>query len=243
MESTKEERIQKLLANYGNFSRREAERLILSKRVKKNNEIVKIGDKATINDNIFIDDKKIKLTLKHDYFLVNKPKGYICSRNDSLNKTVISLVDNNNSLRNLFTIGRLDVLTTGLIIVTNDGYLSNKITTPKNKIKKTYLVWVDKRLTLGEINKLSKGITLEDGYKTKPLVNFKTINNKDKPLFKLVLTEGKNNQIRKMFKSLDKNVVNLKRISIGNIHLDDLPLGGYKKISKSKIYELLNISF
>ncbi len=239
----KEEKIQKIISNYGNHSRRELEKLIIEKKVYKNGKLVKIGEKANINDKIEVDGKLIKFKIKHDYYILNKPKGYICERNAKKGKEAISLIDNYKN-RNIFTIGRLDVLTTGLIIITSDGALSQKINRPESKIKKTYLVWVNDYLKKEEILKLKKGITIDSNYKTKPLVNLKIIKNekeKKSSVFKLTLIEGKNNQIRKMFKSLEKEVINLKRISIGNININGLEIGKYKKVKKSEIYSLLNL--
>ena len=133
------ERVQKLIANYGPYSRRQVDRLIEEGKVKVNDKTITLGAKATVDDKIQVDGKLIKFDLKHEYYLLNKPKGYICSREDKYGKEALSLI-NNYKNRNLFTIGRLDVSTTGLIIVTSDGELSNKVMSPKNNIKKTYLV-------------------------------------------------------------------------------------------------------
>ncbi len=134
-----EERVQKLISNYGSLSRRQADRLVEAGRVKVNGVVIEPGAKASIDDVIEIDGKRVKFNLKHEYYLLNKPKGYICQREDERGKEVISLI-NNYRERNLFTIGRLDVQTTGLIIVTTDGELSNIVNSPKFKIPKTYLV-------------------------------------------------------------------------------------------------------
>ncbi len=236
-----EERVQKLISNYGNFSRRQVDRLIEEKRIKVNGIIISLGTKATINDKIEIDGKMINLSLRHEYYLINKPKGYICQREDEKGKEVISLI-NNYKNRNLFTVGRLDVQTTGLIIVTTDGELSNLVNSPKYKIPKTYLVWVNKKIFKDTILGLQYGTKLDDGYVTQKVKKFKIIeNNENKVLIKMTITEGKKNQIRRMFKAYDREVINLKRIQIGSHVLDGIETGFYKKISQQEMYEGLGI--
>ncbi|BDV03456.1 MAG: pseudouridine synthase [Candidatus Hepatoplasma scabrum] len=240
MNYKKSERIQKLIANYGNYSRREVEKLILAKKVFKNSQLVKIGDFATVDDKIVINNEKIIFNLKHDYFILNKPKGYICSRIDPKNRSVISLI-NNYKKRNLFTIGRLDVNTTGLIIVTTDGNLKKIVEDPTSKIKKVYLVWLQKKITSNDLKILQKGVKLDDGYLTRPIEKIKIINNNEKILIKMTITEGKKNQIKRMFDALDNKVINLKRIEIGHIKLGAIKLKEYRKLNKQEIYQMLSV--
>ncbi len=239
-----EQRIQKLVSNYGNYSRRDLEYLIKQGKVRKNGKIVTLGEKATIADEIVVDGKKVSFNLKHDYFVVNKPKGYLSETKDKYGKSVISLI-NNYKGRNLFPVGRLDVLTTGLIVVTNDGYLSNYVTSPKNKIRKTYLVWIKGNLSKKNFLDLKNGVVLDDGYKTKPIVKWKTIyENKEEDklsCYKITITEGKKNQIRRMFQAVDKEVVNLKRVSIESLTLEKIESGSYRTFKKDEIYNLLNV--
>ena len=237
-----EERIQKLISNYGNYSRREAEKFIKARQVKKNGHFVKLGDKATVDDQIEINGNKIKFNLKHDYFLLNKPKGYISKRVDDQQREVISLLPNWKE-RNLFTVGRLDVLTTGLIIVTNDGNLSNLVQSPRSNIKKTYLVFSYGKLTLEQIKKLKKGVEINDGYITKPVNNFKVIKEQEEGIstYKITINVDKKNQIKKMWESVGSKVVNLKRISIGGLTIDGIELGKYKKLKKIEIYDKLGL--
>jgi 16S rRNA U516 pseudouridylate synthase RsuA-like enzyme len=134
----KEERIQKLVANYSKYSRREFEKFISAGDVTVNGVTATLGTKATLNDSIKLNGKRIKFIVKQDYFVLNKPKGYISERIDKYGRTVISLIPKSES-RNLFTVGRLDVNTTGLIIVTNDGDLAQLVTKPSSHIKKVYI--------------------------------------------------------------------------------------------------------
>ncbi len=244
-----EERIQKLISNYGTLSRRQADRLVEEGKVKVNGQVVKPGAKATINDKVEIDGKQIKFNLKHEYYLLNKPKGYICRRvddrltDDEANSKnyAVSLI-NNYKDRNLFTIGRLDVQTTGLIIVTSDGELSNIVNSPRFKVPKTYLVWVDKKLSKDMILGLQLGTKLDDGYVTKKVKKFKVIHNNDeKVMIKMTITEGKKNQIRRMFKAYDRRVINLKRIQIGNHLLEGIDNGQYKKLSQQEMLNGLGV--
>ena len=239
----KEERVQKLIANYASLSRRQADKLIEEGKVTVNGKVIEPGSKASVNDNIKIDGNAVKFNLKHEYYLLNKPKGYICSREDVKGKEAISLI-NNYKNRNLFTVGRLDVGTTGLIIITSDGYLSNHVMSPKSSIKKTYLVWVDKALNSKQISMLRKGVELDDGYITKPVKNFKLINNdKDSVLVKMTITEGKKNQIKRMFIAVERKVINLKRVQIGYHKIDKIVNGEYKKLTKREMYEGLGIDY
>lgn len=239
----KEERVQKLISNYGNLSRRQADRLIEEGKVMVNGNIISPGSKATIHDNIKIEGKIIKFNLKHEYYLLNKPKGFICQREDKYGKETISLI-NNYKERNLFTVGRLDVNTTGLIIVTTDGELSNYVMSPKNKIRKTYLIWVDRPITKEISLGLQRGTELDDGYITKITKKFKIISNESgKTLIKMTIDEGKKNQIRRMFKSHNRKVINLKRIQIGHHKIDGIDTGRYKKLSKSGMYNGLGVQY
>ncbi len=236
-----EERVQKLISNYGNLSRRQADKLVEEGKVKVNGVVITPGAKATVNDKIEIDGKPVKFNLKHEYYLVNKPKGFICQREDEKGKEVISLI-NNYKERNLFTIGRLDVQTTGLIIVSTDGELSNLVNSPKFKVPKTYLVWVDKKLSKDMIIGLQMGTKLDDGYVTKKTKKFKVIHNdENQVMVKMTITEGKKNQIRRMFEAHDRKVINLKRVQIGYLKLDGLNLGEYKKLSQQEMYEAVGI--
>ncbi len=236
-----EERVQKLISNYGNLSRRQADRFVEEGKVKVNGVVITPGAKATVNDKIEIEDKLIKFNLKHEYYLVNKPKGFICQREDERGKEVISLI-NNYKDRNLFTVGRLDVQTTGLIIVTTDGELSNQVNSPRFKVPKTYLVWVDKKLNKETILGLQLGTTLDDGYVTKKVKNFKIIHNdENKVMVKMTITEGKKNQIRRMFEAHNRKVINLKRVQIGFHKIDGIELGQYKKLSQQNMLEGLGI--
>ncbi len=241
MMNSEEIRLSKLIANYGNYSRRQVDTFITKGEVFVNGKKAVLGQKGTINDNVEINGIKVKFKTKHIYYAVNKPKGFICARTDEKGKEVISLVPEFRK-RNLFTIGRLDVNTTGLIIVTTDGELAQKVNSPSHKIYKTYLVFLNKTLTIKEINNLKKGIELDDGYVTKPVKKWKLIKNEqNSAIVKMTIIEGKKNQIRRMFDAVDNPVINLKRIGIGYLELNNLPLGEYKIFKQKELYDLFLI--
>lgn len=236
------ERISKLIANYGTYSRRQVDFFIKQGKVFVNSKVAVLGQKISLEDKVVINGEPIVFKAKKYYFILNKPKGFISERTDKYGKTALSLIENYQKV-NLFTVGRLDVNTTGLIIITNDGYLANQLSRPENKIKKTYLVWLKKPLTRNDEYQLKHGIQLDDGVITRPINKLKLIaNDADKPMIKLTISEGKKNQIKRMFLALDNEVINLKRVSIGAIQLDDLPLGKYRTLQKEEIYNLLGIT-
>ena len=235
------ERVQKLFSLGSYCSRREAEKLIEAGRVKVNNEIIKLGHKANINDKFEVDNIVIKLNFAKKYYLLNKPKGYICSNKDKENKRVVDLIKDNGYL---FTVGRLDVNTTGLIIITNDGEFSQMLEKPGSGISKTYIVKVNKIISSKMKEKLEEGVKLENGYTTMPL-QFIEVMRKDKKknesVVKMVLQEGKKNQIKEMFKVIGVEVINLTRIKIGNLKLHDAKLGEYRKITPFEVEEMKKI--
>ncbi|NOQ50204.1 MAG: pseudouridine synthase [Mycoplasmataceae bacterium] len=241
MNHKKPERISKLVSNYGNYSRRQVDFLIKEQKVFVNNKVAILGQKITIDDDVYINEQKVSFRTRHLYYALNKPKGFICEREDKEGKEVISLLPEFRK-RNLFTIGRLDVNTTGLIIVTTDGGFAQKVNDPKSKINKTYLVFLKKKLSSDNIKALSTGIVLDDGYTTKPVAKVKMVSNKDGNIVaKLTITEGKKNQVKRMFIALDNEVINLKRISIGQLQLGSIPLGDYKTYQQQEIFNLLNV--
>ncbi|MFH1456982.1 MAG: pseudouridine synthase, partial [Patescibacteria group bacterium] len=185
------ERIQKILSRYGISSRRKAEELILAGRIKINNKIAMLGDKADIDiDSIILNNKKLKIKNEnHTYYLVNKPIGYICSVADKYADYLITnLVP---KAPKVWPVGRLDKNSTGLMILTNDGELTNKLTHPKFQHEKEYIVEVDKDINKNFINRLKTGIKLKEGIARAD--NIKIISGKK---FNIILHQGWNRQIR-----------------------------------------------
>lgn len=231
------ERLQKLIALAGIASRRAAEEMIANGEVSVNGEVVtEPGTKADPQkDHIKVRGKLINTKLQNRenvYFLVNKPKGYLSSSADPEGrKLVVDLVKGHGKLH---PVGRLDYNTEGLIFLTNDGEFTNKVASSKT-IPKVYEVKVKGLPNDAAINKLRRGIMLEDGFKTAPaeIVNLKPTDKNG--WFEVTLHEGHNQQIRKMFDAIGYSVVKLRRIAIGGLAIDGLPVGKARQLSPAEL--------
>ncbi len=224
-------RVQKLLSNYGYCSRRKAEELIIQGRVKVNSKLITIGDKASEDDKIYVDNKLVNKENKV-YMIFNKPVGCVTALKDPHYKTIMHYI---NIKERVFPIGRLDFNTSGLLILTNDGDFANKIMHPRYEIKKTYRVEVNIPITEDSIRNIEKGIFLEDG-KTSPA----KVKKKLQRVIEITIHEGKNRIIRRMMKKLRYNVRYLERIKIGNLGLNGLKPGKYRILDnkeKDSIFE------
>ena len=233
-------RINKFLASSGVASRRSCDQLILEGRVKVNGRICELGtDVDEFSDNVTLDGKKISLKKKFEYYIMNKPKGYITSVKDEKDrKTVMDLLPKN--IGRVFPVGRLDYDTEGLLILTSDGELANKLTHPRNEVKKTYLVKTEGTISEDLVNVLRLGVVI-DGVKTKKC-NIRIIEtNKDYTKLHVTISEGRNRQIRKMFESVGKNIDFLKRIKVGDLTLRGLNRGEVRKLSAEEINYLHNL--
>lgn len=236
-----EERLQKVMAELGVASRRKCEELILQGKVTVNGQITtELGTKVDKqNAIILVEGIKITNKIKKVYLLLNKPIGYITSAKDQFDRpTVIDLISEINV--RLYPVGRLDFDTEGLLILTNDGDLTFKITHPSHNVTKTYTALVDGRVQEEAIELFEKGVVIED-YKTAPakLEILKYINNDT--LINITIHEGKNRQIRKMCDAIGHSILRLKRISIGDLKLGDLSTGHYRHLNKEEIEYLYSI--
>ena len=236
-----QERLQKLIAQAGIASRRAAEELIKSGEVAVNGKIVtELGTKADPEvDHIKVRGRLINTALRSKelaYILVNKPKGYLSSVSDPQRRPLVTeLVGGHGKLH---PVGRLDFNTEGLIILTNDGAFTNAVAASKT-IPKVYQVKTKGIPTEVAIRKLRRGVRLEDGYKTAP-ADIKILKPTDKNgWYEVTLYEGHNQQIRKMFDSIGHSVVKLKRIAIGNVTDDGLPIGRFRKLTEAEIKGLV----
>ncbi len=232
-----QERLQKLIAQAGIASRRGAEELIKAGEVTVNGEIIiELGTKANAEtDHIKVRGKLINLKIasrEKAYILLNKPKGYLSSAADPEGRNLVT--DLVKGFGKLHPVGRLDYNTEGLIILTNDGEFTNLITSSKT-VPKVYEVKVKGLPNENAVNKLRKGIRLEDGFKTAPATIKELKHTKNNGWFEVTLYEGHNQQIRKMFDLIGNSVVKLRRISIGHIKDERLPVGAYRELS---IYEI-----
>lgn len=234
------ERLNKLIAQAGLASRRGAEELIRSGEVTVNGEIVtELGTKADAEkDHIKVRGKLINRKLEkraNVYLLLNKPKGYLSSAADPEGRPLV--IDLVKGYGKIYPVGRLDYNTEGLLILTNDGEFTNLVASSKT-IPKVYEVKVKGLPNDNAINKLRRGIRLEDGFKTAP-AEIKELKSTDKNgWFEVTLFEGHNQQIRKMFDAIGHSVVKLKRTAIGSINYDRLPVGAYRELEPKEIKEI-----
>ena len=231
-----EERLQKYLAEAGVASRRKCEELILQGKVEVNGKIVtELGTKVTSNDIVKYNGKIVKPEEEKVYILLNKPIGYVTTAHEQFGRDkVLDLVKIN---KRIVPVGRLDMYTSGALILTNDGELVNKLTHPKNEIEKTYNVTLKGIITEQEINQLKKGVIIDENYMTKPakVKILKIDEEKDISRIQIVIHEGKNRQVRKMCEAINKRVLALHRSKIGNIDVKDLKLGEWKYLNLKQI--------
>ena len=233
-------RINKYLATCGIASRRKVEEYITSGRVKVNGKVeTNLSADILENDVVLFDDKIVELKNEFEYYMLNKPKGVVSSASDDRGrKTVTSLI---NTSERIYPVGRLDYDSEGLLILTNDGELTNKLTHPKHLISKTYLVKIDSKITEQEIVTLENGVVI-DGYKLHPSKIKLLENGKKFSKLEVVIFEGRNREIRKMFETLKKKVIFLKRVKIADLKLDNnLNRGQYRKLTHSEVDYLKNL--
>ena len=226
-----EERIQKIISASGYCSRRKAEDLIKQGKVSVNNKAVSIGDKADAQkDTIKIDNKTIKSEKKR-YFILNKPKGVLVTMDDpDKRNTIYDLPSVRETKERIFPVGRLDAMSEGLIILTNDGEYANKIMHPRYSTNKTYMVRCEPKLKGFDKTRLEKGINIEGKKTAITKVTYKENNE-----FKITLHEGRNRIIRKMMEKLKYKIYMLKRLSIGNINIDNLKEGEVRELDPNEI--------
>jgi len=235
-----EQRLQKILAAAGIDSRRKCEELILTGSVCVNRKVVDtlpaFADPE--NDIITVDGKKIHAAQKV-YFLLNKPKGVICTNRDPEGrKKAIDLVQTS---ERVFCVGRLDADTTGLIILTNDSELSNKLTHPRYELAKTYVVRVKGQITIEQIEKLKKGIWLAEGKTGRASVKILNRNHRES-LIEVSIRQGLNRQIRRTLARIGLSVKTLKRTQIGKLSDRGLGVGRFRKLTGSEIKYLKKVT-
>jgi len=227
-------RLNKFIAISGVCSRRNADKLIKNGKIKVNGKIINtLGLDVQETDIIEYDNRVLSLNEKKIYIMLNKPKGYITTAKEQFNrKCVMDLI--NEDVR-VFPIGRLDKDTEGLLLLTNDGDFTNKLTHPSHKIKKTYIVYTDTLIKNEILYKLRNGVDI-GGYITKEA----EVNLLDKNTLEITISEGKNRQVRKMCENTGINLISLKRVSIGGLKLDNLKLGKYKVLNDRDINKIFN---
>ncbi|MDQ1001160.1 16S rRNA pseudouridine516 synthase [Neobacillus niacini] len=234
-------RIDKMLANLGYGSRKEVKQLLKSGAVKVDDVVVK-------DPKQHVDTNKQSVTLNGEvieykefiYLMMNKPQGVLSATEDSAQETVIDLLELEDQVYEPFPVGRLDKDTEGLLLITNDGQLAHRLLSPKKHVPKTYFAVIDREVTDEDVKAFAEGVTLDDGYETKP-GELKILKSGIRSDIELTITEGKFHQVKRMFEAVGKKVVYLKRISMGPLLLDEtLELGEYRELMDDEIEMLRN---
>lgn len=231
-------RIDKFLSEMNIGSRKEIKEAVKKGRIKVNDIVIKSSDLkiSPDKDEIFYDNKLIKY-VEYEYFIMNKPGGVISAAKDDIDTTVIDLIKTN-TRDDIFPMGRLDKDTEGLLIITNDGEMAHRLLSPSNHVKKIYFAKIEGKVTDEDILKFKEGLTLKDGTVTKPS-DLKIILSDEISEIELTIYEGKYHQVKRMFASVGKKVVYLKRICMGDLYLDEsLKTGEYRKLSEDELKKL-----
>jgi 16S rRNA pseudouridine516 synthase len=234
-------RIDKLLANLGYGSRKEVKGLLKSGSVKINDVVVKDAKQH-------VDPQKETVTLNGEvieykefiYLMMNKPQDVLSATEDHRDKTVIDLLEIEDQVYDPFPVGRLDKDTEGLLLITNDGQLAHRLLSPKKHVPKTYFAVIDQEVTEDDVIAFNNGVTLDDGYVTKP-GELKILKSGIRSDIELTITEGKFHQVKRMFEAVGKRVIYLKRLTMGPLELDEtLELGEYRELTDEEIELLKN---
>ena len=233
-------RLQKYMAECGVASRRKAEEYILDGKVQVNGKTVtELGTKINPNkDVVYFNNRKIENEGKNIYILLNKPIGYVTTTKDQFDReTVLDLIKNVKG--RVVPVGRLDMYTSGALILTNDGNFTYKITHPSHEINKTYIATIRGIITEEEVNKLKNGVRIDD-YTTRPakVKIMKTDIEKNISRIEITIHEGKNRQVRKMCEAIGRNVMALHRTKIGDINVKDLKIGEWRYLTPKEVEKL-----
>ncbi|MBQ7407825.1 MAG: rRNA pseudouridine synthase [Clostridia bacterium] len=233
-------RINKYLESCGVGSRRACDRMIEEGKVTVNGKPCKLGqDVDERKDSVLVEGKKITLVVKNLYYIMNKPKGYVCTVKDDLGrKTVMDLLPKTAS--RVVPVGRLDYDSEGILLFTNDGDLVNRLTHPRNEIPKTYHVKVEGLVTEAMLNKIRAGVELDGKMTNKCNVHILSVDEKFTKL-SITITEGRNRQVRRTFEYIGKEVVFLKRTKIGDLGLTGLDRGKCRPLTAAEINYLKNL--
>lgn len=229
-------RLDKMLSNSGIGSRKEVKKLLKSGGVTVNGKMVKDA-KVHVDpelDNVQLFDEAIEYR-EFVYLMMNKPGGVVSATEDKRDETVVDLLDDSHKHFDPHPVGRLDKDTEGFLLLTNDGQLSHYLLSPKHHVPKTYFARIQGTVTEKDVEAFKKGVTLEDGYETKP-GDLVILSSGDQSEIELTITEGKFHQVKRMFQAVDKEVIYLKRLSMGALALDEeLELGEYRELTEEEL--------
>lgn len=228
-------RIDKLLSNMGYGTRKEVHQLLKKGAIRMNDDIVKkSGTHVDVNeDKVTILGETVDYR-KYIYLMLNKPQGVISATEDSQDQTVIDLLSSDYEHYEAFPVGRLDKDTEGFLLLTNDGKLAHNLLSPKKEVPKTYYAHISGVVTEKDIEAFEQGVTLDDGYETKP-GQLRILKSGEVSEIELTITEGKYHQVKRMFGAVEKKVIYLKRLSMGPLTLDEsLPLGSYRELTEDE---------
>ncbi|HFL2403277.1 TPA: pseudouridine synthase [Clostridioides difficile] len=232
----KKQRIDKILSNLGYGSRSEIKKYCKQGSVVVNgSEVSNPGTQVdTENDEILFNGEEV-IYREYIYLMMNKPDGYISATTDKYDPTVLDLIDLSYLAFEPFPVGRLDKDTEGLLVLTNDGKISHRVLSPKKHVPKTYYAKIDGVVTEEDVEAFLEGVVLDDGYKTMPS-QLNILKSDDESEIELTIHEGKFHQVKRMFESVGKKVVYLKRLSMGNLKLDEsLELGEYRELTDEEV--------
>ena len=232
-------RINKFLAELGVGSRRAIDKMIEEKRIKVNGVLAESGIKVDKSDKISVNGKLLEFEKKKKvYFMLNKPKRVLSTAKDERGrKTVVDLID---TKERIFPIGRLDYDTEGLLLLTNDGEIFNKVIHPRTEVYKTYLVEARGNINMTTLNKLKRGVMLDDKMTLPAKAKILLADERHTELH-FAIKEGRNRQVRRMFESVGHPVINLKRIMLGELNLEGLEVGEYRPLTKKEINYLYSL--
>lgn len=237
---SEQKRIDKVLSNLGYGSRKEIKKLCKDGEVEINGEIIKDSShKFNPEESEIIVSGEPVTYREYIYLLMNKPQGVVSATCDNLHETVIDIIDDEYKVFEPFPVGRLDIDTEGLLLLSNDGKLSHRLLSPKKQIPKTYYAEVRGIVTDEDSKSFDEGVYIEEDYKTLP-AKLNIIESGEISKIELTIVEGKFHQVKRMFKAVDKEVIYLKRISMGSLKLDeDLELGEYRELSQEELKSLI----
>ncbi len=229
-------RLNKFISSTGLYSRRKADELIKDKRVSVNGETGIIGQDVNENDKVYVDGKPLEINENSVYIILNKPRGITCTTERHIEGNIIDFV---NHTERIFPVGRLDKDSEGLIILTNDGDIVNKILREGNDKKKEYIVTVNKAITSNFIRSMSGGVKIYNPVKNEYTVTQKCeVSKINDRTFKIILSQGLNRQIRRMCTALEYKVINLKRVKIMDLTLEGLNTGEWRNLTSQEIENL-----